>query len=90
MGHLAGSATCISSAVVRAFPEHAETVISAISAMPDVDVFYSENGKIVIVIEGPHTRAVGERLAGIALIDGVISANLVYEQIEVLPSGEQP
>jgi periplasmic nitrate reductase NapD len=81
----------ISSAVIRAWPDRVASVTDAIERMADVEVFHVENGKIVIVLEGPTSGAVGSRLAEIALIDGVVSANLVYDQVEPLSSlGELP
>ena len=40
------------------------------------------------MIEGASTGEVGSRLASIALMDGVLSANLVFEQIDIAdPTG---
>ena len=72
----------ISSAVVSVLPAMAETVLSHLSAMQDVEVHGHEGGKIVVVIEGASTGAMGDRLTRIALLDGVIAANMVYEHIE--------
>lgn len=81
----------ISSAVVTVLPERAEAVCRSIAAMADAEVFGREGGKIVVVLEGPTSDAVGSRLSQIALIDGVVSANLVYEHVEALePVGEAP
>ena len=41
-----------------------------------------QGGKIVVVIEGKSTGEMGDRLTRIALLDGVIAANMVYEHIE--------
>lgn len=76
----------VSSAVVFTRPERARDAVDAINRFPDAEVFHCEGGKIVVVLEGPSSRAVGDRLAEIALMDGVISANLVYEQVESLQS----
>jgi len=74
----------ISSAVVTAFPDRCDDVVQRIKTLPDTEIYYVVNGKIVIVMEGPSTDAIGGRLATIALMDGVITANLVFEQIEAL------
>jgi periplasmic nitrate reductase NapD len=76
----------ISSVVVRAWPDRAAAVIEAIDRLPDSQVFHAENGKIVVVLEGATSGAVAARLTEIALIEGVVSANLVYEHIEPLSS----
>ncbi|WP_332685346.1 chaperone NapD [Bosea sp. (in: a-proteobacteria)] len=74
----------ISSAVVSTFPERCDAVVRQINALPGSEVHRVENGKIVIVLEGESTGEIGARLTGIALFDGVLSANLVFEQIEPL------
>lgn len=72
----------ISSAVISVLPAMMDTVLLHLSAMQDVEVHGHEGGKIVVVIEGPSTGAMGDRLTRIALLDGVIAANMVYEHIE--------
>lgn len=74
----------ISSAVVSAFPERCAEVVARIEAIPDTEVHRVEGGKIVIVMEGASTGEIGGRLTEIALFDGVLSANMVFEQIEEL------
>jgi nitrate reductase NapD len=74
----------ISSAVVSVFPRCSEAVVRQIEVLPETEVHRVEGGKIVIVLEGANTGEIGSRLAAIALMDGVLSANLVFEQIEIL------
>jgi nitrate reductase NapD len=78
----------ISSAVVSAFPERAQAVAQTIAALPGVEVRAVHGGKIVILLEGRESGAIGARLAEIALMDGVLAANLVYEHAEAERSGE--
>jgi periplasmic nitrate reductase NapD len=80
-------ATChISSAVVRTLPERMQAVSNAIDALPDTQVFHAEDGRIIVVMEGPDSSALGSQLSEIALIEGVLSATMVYEQVETLES----
>lgn len=72
----------ISSAVVSAFPERCAQIARRIAALPDTEVHYVENGKIVVVMEGATSGVIGGRLAEIALFDGVLSATMVFEQID--------
>jgi len=74
----------ISSAVVTAFPEASTAVAARILALPDTEIYAIENGKIVVVMEGATTGEIGGRLAEIALMEGVLTANLVFEQIDTL------
>jgi len=71
----------ISSAVVSALPAHVDAVLARIGEMPDTEIHRVENGKIVIVLEGATAGVLGDRLATIGLLDGVLSANMVFEQI---------
>ena len=72
----------ISSAVVSVLPGHEAAVSEAIAALPETEIHHAEGGKIVIVMEGPSTGALGDRLARIALMDHVLSANMVYEVVD--------
>jgi nitrate reductase NapD len=72
----------ISSAVVSAFPERAAAVAQAIARLPGAEVRAIHGSKIVIVLEGRESGEIGARLTEIALMDGVLAANLVYEHVE--------
>jgi len=72
----------ISSAVVSIRPEDRAAMAERLSRMPGVEVNQSAGCKIVILIEGPDSGTLGARLAEIALMDRVLSANMVYETID--------
>jgi nitrate reductase NapD len=74
----------ISSAVVTVLPARRENVIRLLAQMTGVEVHHQAPSKIVIVLEGPDSGAIGGRLAEIAAIEGVLSANMVFEQVEPL------
>jgi len=74
----------ISSAVVSVLPAHRENVIRLLSNMDGVEVHHQSQFKIVIVLEGADSGVLGARLAEIASIEGVLSANMVFEQVERL------
>ena len=74
----------ISSAVVTARPERCPGLALEIAALPQTEVYAVEGSKIIVVIEGQSSGEIGGRLTAIALLDGVFSANLVFEQIEPL------
>lgn len=78
----------ISSAVVMTTPPCTERVCSRVAEMAGVEVHAVERGKLVITIEGAGTRMMGDTLARIAMLDGVVSANMVYEHSEVLEGSE--
>lgn len=77
----------ISSALVLAFPERLAEIVRRISELPDTEVHGIENGKIVVVLEGDDAGQIGERMIAISLMDGVLAANLVFEQADELDPG---
>ncbi len=72
----------ISSAVVAVLPARREEVRERLERMPGVEVHAAEGSRLVLTIEGPTSGMLGETLTGISLMDGVISANMVFEHIE--------
>ena len=72
----------ISSAVVSVLPHRRAAVLQALTGLPEVEVHHSNASKIVIVLEGPDSGALGARLAEISSWSGVLSANMVFEQVE--------
>jgi periplasmic nitrate reductase NapD len=74
----------ISSAVVSVLPKHRDEVLRMIAALPEVETHQSNASKIVIVMEAAESGIMGVRLAEIASWQGVLSANMVFEQVERL------
>ncbi len=72
----------ISSAVVFANPHVEESVLTELGDIGNVEVFAHQDGKIVVTIEGTSTGMLGEILARISLIEGVVAANMVFEHVE--------
>jgi periplasmic nitrate reductase NapD len=70
----------ISSAVVTVLPAHRETVLQRLWSSPGIEVHHAESFKIVVVLEATEDGEIGMRLAEIATWDGVLSANMVFEQ----------
>ena len=78
----------VSSALVSVRPENAEAVAVAIGMLENTEVAACEAGRIVVVMEGASTRELGDRLTTIAVMDGVIAANMVFEHAEELEATE--
>ena len=74
----------ISSAVVTARPERCPELAREIGTLSQTEIHAVEGSKIIVVMEGGSSGEIGSRLTAIALMDGVFSANLVFEQIEPL------
>ncbi|XIA67053.1 chaperone NapD [Bradyrhizobium sp. TZ2] len=82
---MTGEATIhISSAVVSVLPDHRDEVLRTLAALPDVEIHQRDASKIVIVMEAAESGVLGGRLAQIATWHGVLSANMVFEQVERL------
>jgi nitrate reductase NapD len=65
-----------------ALPAHREQISCHLQEMPGVEVHASDGTRIVVTIEGPSTGMLGETLTRISAMDGVISANMVFEHID--------
>ena len=74
----------ISSAVVSVLPDHRDDVLRRLAAQPGVEDHHADASKIVIVMEAAESGILGSRLAEIACWQGVLSANMVFEQVERL------
>jgi nitrate reductase NapD len=72
----------ISSAVVSVLPNHRDQVLRMLAAMPGVETHQRDASKIVIVMEAADSGIIGSRLAEIATWQGVLSANMVFEQAD--------
>lgn len=72
----------ISSAVVSVLPQWRDEVLNALAALPDIEIHQHDARKIVIVMEAAESGIIGGRLAEIACWQGVLSANMVFEQVE--------
>jgi periplasmic nitrate reductase NapD len=72
----------ISSAVVSVLPERRDEVLRTLAALPGVEIYQRDASKIVIVMEATESGILGGRLAEIASWQGVLSANMVFEQVE--------
>jgi len=74
----------ISSAVVTVLPAHREAILQRLAALSGVEVHHAGEFKIVVVLETTETSEIGARLLDIGTWNGVLSANMVFEQSERL------
>jgi nitrate reductase NapD len=72
----------ISSAVVSVMPGRREAVVEALAGISGAEVRAAAGSKIVVILEGADRGEVGGRLLRIADLDGVVSANMVFEHVE--------
>ena len=74
----------ISSAVVSMLPARQDEVLRLLAGLPEVEIHHRSPSKVVIVMEASDSGVLGSRLAEIAAWPGVLSANMVFEQVERL------
>lgn len=72
----------VSSAVVATLPHMTQSVLATLQGLENVEIHGEGNGKIVIVIEGTSSGMMGGVLTYISTLDGVISANMVFEHVD--------
>ena len=78
----------VSSAIVVAMPDRIAEVAQAIASLGGAEINAQENHRIVVVLEGPSGDALADLLRRIGDLDGVVAANMVFEQVEELGSTE--
>jgi len=81
----------ISSVIVIPGPERVNAVVDTLAACTGVEVAaVSPEGKIIATLETENDRATIELFEQISLMDGVMSASMVYHQQENEPEAEIP
>jgi nitrate reductase NapD len=77
--------THISSLLLRADPQHMEHVLSEIGSIAAADVALTDDvGRIIVTLETDDESEIVNHLNSLSLVDGVVSAALVYHQAEAL------
>ncbi|MBP2231242.1 nitrate reductase NapD [Azospirillum agricola] len=72
----------LASLLLHVRPERSEAVRAALSAMPGVEIHIEQQGKMVVTAEGPHEGWIADRMTAMHLMDGVMSAVLVFHHLE--------
>lgn len=73
----------ISSLVVHCRPDSIDRVKTEIENIPEAEVpEYSDEGKLVVLLETSNEGRIMQRISTIENLAGVISAALVYHQID--------
>lgn len=72
----------VSSAIVSTRPGSQGTILERLRRLQGIDVHAADGTRIIITIEGHSTGELGDRLTSIAVMDGVIAANMVFEHSE--------
>jgi nitrate reductase NapD len=79
----------VSSLVVHARPEQAPAIRAVLGAIEGVEIHAAApSGKLVVTLETADESAIVARIAEISLLDGVLSATLVFHQVEQIGETE--
>jgi periplasmic nitrate reductase NapD len=84
-GHLAAPAAPeahVSSLVIHVRAEKAEAVQAALAGMPGLEIHAEAAGKLIVTLETDTEAEIVTRLNEISLLDGVMSAALVFHHFE--------
>ncbi len=85
LGGQPAASTHIASLVVHCRPEHLAQAQSSIAALPNIDIPASDdNSKLVVLLEMTDESELLAGISSIEAIDGVVSATLVFHQVEEL------
>jgi nitrate reductase NapD len=76
----------IASAIVKARPAIQNAVADRIAALMGAEVLAKDHGRIIVILEASQHRVLADTLDRIVLLDGVLSATLVFEHSE--PEGD--
>ena len=75
----------VSSLVVHGRPERLEAIRAGLERLDGVEIHAAApTGKLVITLETASEHEIVTRLTAISLLDGVLSATLVFHQVESL------
>ena len=81
---LGGPEAHLSSLVVHVRPERASIARAALGRMPGVEIHAEAASKIIITLETDSEGEIVTRLNEISLLEGVMSATLVFHHFEAL------
>ena len=73
----------ISRLVVHCRPEKQDAISQAINKLQDTEVSLSDpSGKLVVLLEGEHEKDILNTIKQIEIMDGILSASMVFHQID--------
>lgn len=80
----------IAGALVHTRQPHTLTACAQMAQLPGVEVVQtSDEGRAVLVLEGPSARAIVDMLEQIRSMEGVLNVALVYQHAETLTAMQE-
>lgn len=81
----------ISSLLIRANPADLDRVQAEILKLPNSEIPLSDaSGKIIVTLETSSESEIVDSLTAVQLIDGVVSAAMIYHQADSTDAADQP
>ncbi|NYZ15195.1 chaperone NapD [Azospirillum sp. RWY-5-1] len=80
----------VASLLVHVRPDRLVPVRAAIAGTPGAEIHAEQDGKLVVVVEGPHEGWIADRMTAMHLMDGVLSAVLVFHHAEAVDEAAPP
>ncbi|MCH1929615.1 chaperone NapD [Shewanella sp. A25] len=75
----------VTSLVVHAAPHALQQVEVSIAALKGCDIYaVTKEGKLVVTLEGHSQKAILDNVEAINALTGVLSASLIYHQVDSL------
>ncbi len=88
--HSQTTTNSICGVLVHARPEHRDAIQERLLALPGVEIHaVTEDGRVIVTVEGDETSGAGDTLIQMQNIDGVLSAALVYQYSGTIEDTEQ-
>ena len=86
----ADEALSISSAVLRVKPARLAEMRTKLESMPGVEIHAAtDDGRIVVTIESTETAGAADTYVALNTLDGVLSANLIYQYCDDTPGKQE-
>jgi nitrate reductase NapD len=81
----------ISSLLIRANPADLDRVQAEILKLPNSEIpLCDDSGKIIVTLETSSESEIVDSLTTVQLIDGVVSAAMIYHQADSADAADQP
>lgn len=81
----------VASLLVYLHPDRAAAAMAEIEQLRGTELHgYSPDGKVIVVIESQDEHRITEHLNGISVMPGVLSASLIYHEVDEADAEDTP
>ena len=79
----------ISGVLVHTQPDLSASISQDLTSLDGVEVHANDNGRLVVTVEDDTTHSMADRVTEIQLMNGVLSAAVIYHHNEALEDEEE-